>query len=190
MPRRRPTLIWRLSDKAEPSPLVCFAPSRARQMPSAKPRRLQPWRVGSWSQRLPRYRTESTADSGSASGRPSMQPEWSSLCSCGRTLQRSAAAEQVEARETLMQLGSELCSLSHVATRWEKAHARSYTLLGSVDGTAWTTLASAVGQEGWVVTKLPAGSKMRWVRMFGLQRATSFGFSIWEFHVYGRPGTT
>merc|ERR1712224_421669 len=33
-------------------------------------------------------------------------------------------------------------------------------------------------------TALPEGSRARWVRMYGQERATNFGFSIWEMRVY------
>uniref|UniRef100_A0A7S4PVD9 F5/8 type C domain-containing protein n=1 Tax=Alexandrium monilatum TaxID=311494 RepID=A0A7S4PVD9_9DINO len=83
----------------------------------------------------------------------------------------------------------DVCSLSRVEIRWEKACAESYSLQGSTDGVAWVNLASSVkGREGWVVTVLPSGSKARWVRVFGRRRATSFGFSIWELRVCGTRG--
>jgi len=74
-------------------------------------------------------------------------------------------------------------ALAVVKIRWERAHARNYLVQGSVDGADWETFASESGREGWVVTTLPEGAKARWVRMYGQQRATEFGFSIWEMKV-------
>lgn len=74
--------------------------------------------------------------------------------------------------------------LSHIEICWEAAHAKSYLLQGSDDGTTWTTWTSEVGHEGWIKTLLPAGTRARWVRMFGQERATGFGFSIWALRVF------
>jgi len=83
----------------------------------------------------------------------------------------------------------EIRTLTSVRIRWERAHARSYLVQGSVDGTSWETLASEAGREGWVTTELPEGPRARWVRMHGQERATEFGFSIWEMQVYGSEGS-
>merc|ERR1712176_307811 len=76
-------------------------------------------------------------------------------------------------------------TLSSVKIRWEKAHARTYLVQGSLEGETWETLASESGHEGWVVTQIPEGVRARWVRMYGQERATDFGFSIWEMKVFG-----
>merc|ERR1739848_368813 len=54
--------------------------------------------------------------------------------------------------------------LARVEVRWETAHAKTYQIQGSCDGTAWTTFASEEGHEGWVATPMPRGSSARWVR--------------------------
>jgi len=84
----------------------------------------------------------------------------------------------------LVDLG-QVQTLSRVEIRWEAAYATSYVLHGSTDGDTWRTMATEVGREGWVVTRLPPKTSARWIRVYGQKRATNFGFSIWEFKVYG-----
>mmetsp|Transcript_120203 Transcript_120203/g.256532 ORF Transcript_120203/g.256532 Transcript_120203/m.256532 type:complete len:427 (+) Transcript_120203:266-1546(+) len=79
-----------------------------------------------------------------------------------------------------------VCEISRIEICWEAAHAKSYLLQGSDDGKTWSTWATEAGHEGWVLTSLPKGCAARWVRMLGLKRATSFGFSIWELRVFGQ----
>jgi hexosaminidase len=54
----------------------------------------------------------------------------------------------------------------------------------STDGTTWTTAASTTTGDGGV-DDLTVSATARYVRVQGTQRATSFGYSLWEFEVYG-----
>ena len=47
---------------------------------------------------------------------------------------------------------------------------------------------SEQGRAGWVVTQLPLGSAARWIRIFGQERATRFGFSAWALRAFARKG--
>ena len=80
-------------------------------------------------------------------------------------------------------------ALSRVELDWEAAYARSFQVQVSADGNAWTTVhtttAGTGGRQGFDVT----GSG-RYVRVYGTQRAGGYGYSLWEFRVYGTQGTT
>ncbi|WP_367129994.1 discoidin domain-containing protein [Saccharothrix sp. HUAS TT1] len=80
-------------------------------------------------------------------------------------------------------------TLSRVELDWEAAYATSFQIQVSADGTAWTTVHTTTsgtgGKQGFTVT----GSG-RYVRMNGTQRANGYGYSLWEFRVYGTKGTT
>ncbi|MCE6996631.1 discoidin domain-containing protein [Saccharothrix sp. S26] len=80
-------------------------------------------------------------------------------------------------------------TLSRVELDWEAAYATSFQLQVSPDGTAWTTVhtttAGTGGRQGFDVT----GSG-RYVRVHGTQRANGYGYSLWEFRVYGTRGGT
>ncbi|XVS66676.1 discoidin domain-containing protein [Actinosynnema sp. CA-299493] len=80
-------------------------------------------------------------------------------------------------------------TLSRVELDWEAAYATSFQVQVSADGANWTpvhtTTAGAGGKQGFSVT----GSG-RYVRVHGTQRANGYGYSLWEFRVYGTQGDT
>ncbi|GAA1013628.1 hypothetical protein Aple_088000 [Acrocarpospora pleiomorpha] len=85
-------------------------------------------------------------------------------------------------------LGSSI-PLTRVVLNWEAAYATAYKVQGSQNGTTWTDLRSVTGGDGGVDTWDITGSA-RYVRMLGITRATGWGYSLWEFQVYGEPGGT
>ncbi|MFD5621149.1 discoidin domain-containing protein [Streptomyces yangpuensis] len=78
--------------------------------------------------------------------------------------------------------------LSQVVLRWETAHARAYRIELSTNGTDWTTAYSTAAGPGGVQT-LDITGTARHVRVHGTQRATAWGYSLWEFQVYGTTDT-
>ncbi|MEU4358037.1 discoidin domain-containing protein [Streptomyces virginiae] len=78
--------------------------------------------------------------------------------------------------------------LSQVVLRWETAHARAYRIELSTDGSNWTTAHSTAAGTGGVQT-LDITGTARHVRVYGTQRATAWGYSLWEFQVYGTTDT-
>ncbi|MGW3217110.1 discoidin domain-containing protein, partial [Streptomyces parvus] len=80
-------------------------------------------------------------------------------------------------------LGS-LAALSRVELAWEAAHARSYRIELSTDGNDWTTAYSTTTSAGGDET-LNISGDARYVRLTGTERATGYGYSLWEFKVFG-----
>jgi len=80
-------------------------------------------------------------------------------------------------------------TISQVVLNWEAAYATGYQIQTSPDGSAWTTIYSTTTGTGGVQT-LPVSGTGRYVRMNGTARATPYGYSLWEFQVYGTAGTT
>ncbi|WP_424216577.1 discoidin domain-containing protein (plasmid) [Streptomyces sp. BI20] len=78
--------------------------------------------------------------------------------------------------------------VSQVVLRWETAAAKAYKIEFSTDGNAWTTAWSTANGAGGNVTLDVAGSA-RYVRMTGTERTTGYGYSLWEFQVYGTTGS-
>ena len=76
-------------------------------------------------------------------------------------------------------------SVSKVAIEWEDAYASSYRILTSIDGQTWTQQASVSLSSA--VTKVTTfePTTARYVRILGVNRATQYGISFWEVHVYG-----
>ncbi|MEU4565239.1 discoidin domain-containing protein [Micromonospora sp. NPDC023956] len=84
-------------------------------------------------------------------------------------------------------LGSR-ATLSQVTLVWEAAHARAFQIQTSDDGSTWTTVWSTAAGTGGTQTLTVSGSG-RYVRMYGTVRATGYGYSLWEFRIYGETGT-
>ncbi|GAA3442878.1 discoidin domain-containing protein [Planomonospora venezuelensis] len=74
--------------------------------------------------------------------------------------------------------------LGRVVLTWEAAYATAYKVQSSQNGTTWTDLKTVTGGDGGVDSWEVAGSG-RYVRMLGTARATGYGYSLWEFQVYG-----
>jgi hypothetical protein len=83
-------------------------------------------------------------------------------------------------------LGSPV-AVSRVVLRWEAAYGRAYQIQTSNDGASWTTVYSTAAGDGGVDDLAVSGSG-RYVRMYGTQRATPWGYSLWELEVHGTSG--
>jgi hypothetical protein len=79
-------------------------------------------------------------------------------------------------------------AISQVVLRWEAAYARSFQIQVSGDAAAWTTIFSTTTGTGGVQTINVTGTG-RYVRMLGTVRATQYGYSLFEFQVYGDTGS-
>jgi hypothetical protein len=79
-------------------------------------------------------------------------------------------------------------SISQVVLNWETAYAKSFQIQTSADNTNWTTIYSTTSGTGGVQTLNITGTG-RYVRMYGTARATPYGYSLWEFQVYGTSGS-
>ncbi|MET9084493.1 discoidin domain-containing protein [Streptomyces sp. NPDC004237] len=75
-------------------------------------------------------------------------------------------------------------TVSQVVLNWETAYGKDYKVQISADGGNWTDLRSVTGGDGGTDT-LAVSGQGRYVRMLGVHRATQWGYSLWEFQVYG-----
>jgi hypothetical protein len=81
-------------------------------------------------------------------------------------------------------------AIDQVVLNWETAYATGYRVEVSADGSAWTTIYSTTTGRGGVETLTVTGTG-RYVRVYGTTRATGWGYSLWEFQVFGTgPGGT
>ncbi len=73
-----------------------------------------------------------------------------------------------------------------VRLEWEAAYARNYELQVSQDGKTWNTVRA--NNSGWGQTEEITGLNTiaRYVQLYGIERATEFGYSLWEIEVFGR----
>ena len=78
-------------------------------------------------------------------------------------------------------------SICQVVLRWETASGKAYQIQTSPDASTWTSIYSTTTGPGGTETLSVSGSG-RYIRMYGTQRNTQYGYSLWEFQVYGAAG--
>jgi hypothetical protein len=87
-------------------------------------------------------------------------------------------------------LGS-VATIQRVVLNWETAYGQSYKIQASNDAVNWTDVFSTTTGNG-AIDDIPLATPAtgRYVRMLGIQRGTVYGYSLFEFQVYGIPGST
>lgn len=80
-------------------------------------------------------------------------------------------------------------SINGVKLNWEVAYAKSYQIQTSNDANSWTTVYTTNDGDGGIDNLSFAATSARYVRMVGTQRATGYGYSLWDFEVYAAGGT-
>ncbi|WP_077801445.1 beta-N-acetylglucosaminidase domain-containing protein [Streptomyces sp. JHA26] len=78
--------------------------------------------------------------------------------------------------------------VSAVTLAWEGACATEYAVRTSPDGVTWRTAATRRPDGcGDDVVRLASDEAVRYVRMQGVERRTTWGYSLYEMGVYGTP---
>src|SRR5690606_20767307 len=93
------------------------------------------------------------------------------------------ASAQTENNWISVDLGSQY-TINKVILNWEPAYAKGYEIQFSNDNSNWSTAYSTQNGDGGV-DEISVSGNARYVRMNGLKRATSWGYSLWDFEVYG-----
>ncbi|XVV07189.1 discoidin domain-containing protein [Actinosynnema sp. CA-248983] len=82
-----------------------------------------------------------------------------------------------------------VATVREVLLVWESAYASAYRIELSTDGTAWTTAHSTTTGRGGT-ERLTVQGTGRYLRLFGVTRATGYGISLWELQVFGTVDTS
>ncbi|WP_310602689.1 discoidin domain-containing protein, partial [Anaerosporobacter sp.] len=77
-------------------------------------------------------------------------------------------------------------SIDKVVFNWEGAYAKAYNIQVSEDQNNWTTVHVEQNGTGGEESITLATTKARYVKMQGIERALPYGYSLWEFAVYGK----
>jgi beta-glucosidase len=75
-------------------------------------------------------------------------------------------------------------TITQVTLQWETAYATAFQIQVSTDAATWTSIYSTTTGTGGTQNLTISGTG-RYVRMYGTTRATQWGYSLWEFQVYG-----
>ena len=79
-----------------------------------------------------------------------------------------------------------LFEVEAVLLNWEVAFGESYDIQVSTDAQNWTTVYEERSGNGGIDSLAFEGPHLaRYVRMNGISRGTEFGFSLWEFKIFG-----
>lgn len=84
-------------------------------------------------------------------------------------------------------LGS-VVNISRVKLTWEQAMASSYRIQVSNDASNWSDIKSVTGNTSYINDLTGLSGSGRYVRMYGITRTTQYGYSLYEFEVYGNGG--
>ena len=99
----------------------------------------------------------------------SLQTRWSSLYS--------------DAQWISVDLGA-VTRVNRVVLRWEAAYGKAYEIQTSSDGTTWRTVHSTNTGVGGVEDIKFSAVDARYIKMKGVKRATSWGYSLFELQVF------
>jgi hypothetical protein len=75
-------------------------------------------------------------------------------------------------------------SVSKVVLNWEASYAKKFQIQVSNDQSTWTTVYTNEAATGGTNTISFTPVAARYVKMFAYQRATTYGYSLWEFQVF------
>jgi F5/8 type C domain len=75
-------------------------------------------------------------------------------------------------------------TISQIVLQWEAAYGKAFQIQVSPDASTWTSIFSTTTGTGGTQTLNVSGSG-RYVRLYGTARGTQYGYSLWEFQVYG-----
>jgi uncharacterized protein len=76
-------------------------------------------------------------------------------------------------------------SVSRVLLNWEAAYGRAYRIEVSTDNSTWNAVNTQSASDGGTDDISFTATTARYVRVYGTQRATQWGYSLFEFEVYG-----
>ena len=80
--------------------------------------------------------------------------------------------------------------ITEVELYWEAAYATSFQIQVSSNAATWTPIYSTTTGPGGVQDLTGLSGTGRYVRMYATVRATQYGYSLWEFQIYGIPVPT
>lgn len=80
-------------------------------------------------------------------------------------------------------------AFDRIVLRWENAYGKSYLIQTSNDNATWSTLVTQPAGPGGTEDIPVQLTTARYVRMQGVQRATQYGYSLYEFEIYNTATT-
>jgi hypothetical protein len=98
----------------------------------------------------------------------------------GNTRWESASTDN---QQITVDLGS-VQPIDRVRLSWENAYGKDFTIQVSSNNTTWTTVATVTGNATTYSDFTKLATSGRYVKMAGTARATTYGYSLYEFEVF------
>jgi len=80
-------------------------------------------------------------------------------------------------------------NITEVELNWESAYGKSYQIQVSADATNWTPIYSTTTGAGGIEDLTGLSGTGRYVRMNGTLRGSAYGYSLYEFEIFGAVPT-
>ena len=109
------------------------------------------------------------------------QPAARAVDGNGNTRWESASSDN---QYITIDLGS-VQAIDRVRLTWENAYGKDFTVQVSSNTTTWKTVATVTGNATTYNDFTDLATSGRYVKMVGTARATSYGYSLYEFEVFG-----
>ncbi|WNQ12906.1 discoidin domain-containing protein [Paenibacillus aurantius] len=115
----------------------------------------------------------------------SVFPSWTNPSNVldGNELTRWSSNEGTDPQWISVDLGQSR-TINRVRLNWEAAYGKSYKIQVSTDAVNWTDVYSTSAGNGGIDDIGFPATTARYVRMYGTQRGTPFGYSLYELGVY------
>ncbi|RYZ95359.1 MAG: discoidin domain-containing protein, partial [Moraxellaceae bacterium] len=93
------------------------------------------------------------------------------------------ASQASDAQWVYVDLGASK-DINRVVLNWEAAYGKGYQIQVSEDKTNWTTIFTTTTGDG-TTDDISLTGKGQYIRLLGTARGTGYGYSLWDFEVYG-----
>ena len=101
---------------------------------------------------------------------------------------RWASEQQIDPQYIYVDLGKRY-DICQVALHWEVALAEDFKIQVSDDAANWIDAATITGNTSFD-NYISLKASGRYVRMYGTKRGTTYGYSLYEFEVHGKPSAS
>ena len=106
------------------------------------------------------------------------------MIACDGNLSTRWSSAAVDPSWIVVDLGSAQ-TINQVILNWENAYGKAYQIQVSSDAMTWTPVFTQNNGQGGKENLSFAPVSGRYVRMYGTQRGTPYGYSLYEFQIYG-----
>ena len=108
----------------------------------------------------------------------------SAPCVCDGDMSTRWASQEGSDNEWIQLDLGESKPLQEIVLKWEDAYASQYKLELSADGEAWNEVYSTSSGAGGTESITLESQNTRYIKLTGVQRATPWGYSLWELEAY------